>query len=78
MKQAIFSLSTEDGSSMKVEIEGSAMDIMNLIASAASEDPQIEMVLMMALMAIRDKRSGDVGEDELESLLSQLTPTAEA
>jgi len=68
---------TEDG--LHVEIEGGAMDLTNLIANAIHDSEEIEMVLTMALIAIKAKRAKDEGElDGLEHLFSNMRPKAQA
>ena len=69
---------TNDG--MQVEIEGGAMDLTNLLASAISESKDIEMVVTMALLAVKmkGKSSDDEDEDLLNELFSKSRPKAQA
>ena len=52
----------DNGDTISVKVEGSAMDLMNLFANAMVENDSIKKVIKMALMAI-DMREGDEGDD---------------
>ena len=67
----------DDG--MQVEIEGGAMDLTNLLASAISESKDIEMVVTMALLAVKMKgKDNDNDEDMLSKMMSSMRPKAQA
>ena len=64
---------------MHIEIEGGAMDLTNMIANVISDSEEIEMVLTMALIAVKAKKAKDEeGLDGLENLFSKMRPKAQA
>ena len=70
---------TGEEEGMHIEIEGGAMDLTNLIANAIHDSEEIEMVLTMALIAVKAKKAKDEGElDGLEHLFSNMRPKAQA
>jgi hypothetical protein len=53
----------DNGDTISVKVEGSAMDLMNLFANAMVENDSIKKVIKMALVAI-DMREGDEGQED--------------
>ena len=52
----------DNGDTISVKVEGSAMDLMNLFANAMVENDSIKKVIKMALMAI-DMTAENEGDD---------------
>lgn len=74
-----FCLHRNENDKLTVDVEGSAGDLTNLIASAIDSDPDLEMVVTLALMAVTAKRNnaGD-SMDALVEMFSKSRPTAQA
>jgi len=71
-----FCITSNNGEDLKVEIEGGAKDLTNILASVIDESEEIEMVVTMALLAVKMKQ--DNGEDMLSKMMSAIKPTAQA
>lgn len=69
---------TADGEDMSVEVEGGAKDLTSMLASVIEESEQIEMVVTMALLAVKMKQEEDNGEDMLAKMMSSIRPKAQA
>jgi len=75
-KMLKFCITSNNGEDMSVEIEGGAKDLTNLLATVISDSEEIEMVVTMALLAVKIKQ--DNGEDMLSKMMSAIKPTAQA
>lgn len=71
-----FCISSNNGEDMSVEIEGGARDLTNLLATVISDSEEIEMVVTMALLAVKMKQ--DNSDDMLSKMMSAIKPTAQA
>jgi len=69
---------TGKGDDVSVEIEGGAKDLTNILASVIDESEEIEMVVTMALLAVKMKQDQNNGEDMLSKMMSAIKPTAQA
>ena len=69
---------TEKGEGVNVEIEGRARDLTNLLATVISESEEIEMVITMALLAVKMKQDEGNSEDLLAKMMSAIKPVAQA
>ena len=69
---------TGKGEGMNVEIEGGARDLTNLLATVISESEEIEMVITMALLAVKMKQDEGNSEDLLAKMMSAIKPVAQA
>jgi hypothetical protein len=81
-EKLIFSLVGEE-SGMNVEIEGSAPDLINLLANAIDDNEDIKMVVSLALMAVQMKNKNEAGSEDgeegfLSELMANIKPTAQA
>lgn len=73
-----FCVTSNNGEDLSVEIEGGAKDLTNVLASVISESEEIEMVVTMALLAVKMKQDQDNGEDMLSKMMSAIKPVAQA
>ena len=73
-----FCVTSNNGEDLSVEIEGGAKDLTNVLASVISESEEIEMVVTMALLAVKMKQDQDNGEDMLSKMMSAIKPIAQA
>lgn len=73
-----FCVTSNNGEDLKVEIEGGAKDLTNVLASVISESEEIEMVVTMALLAVKMRQDQDNGEDMLSKMMSAIKPIAQA
>ena len=71
-----FCITSNDGEGMSVEIEGGAKDLTNMLATVISDSEEIEMVVTMALLAVKMKQ--DNSEDMLSKMMSAIKPVAQA
>jgi hypothetical protein len=71
-----FCISSNNGEDLKVEIEGGAKDLTNVLASVIAESEEIEMVVTMALLAVKMKQ--DNSDDMLSKMMSAIKPIAQA
>ena len=77
-KMLKFCITSNNGEDMSVEIEGGAKDLTNLLATVISDSEEIEMVVTMALLAVKMKQDQNNGEDMLSKMMSAIKPTAQA
>jgi DNA-directed RNA polymerase subunit L len=75
-KMLKFCITSNNGEDMSVEIEGGAKDLTNLLATVISDSEEIEMVVTMALLAVKIKQ--DNSEDMLSKMMSAIKPVAQA
>lgn len=75
-KMLKFCITSNNGEDMSVEIEGGAKDLTNLLATVISDSEEIEMVVTMALLAVKMKQ--DNSEDMLSKMMSAIKPVAQA
>jgi hypothetical protein len=73
-----FCISSNNGEDLSVEIEGSAKDLTNVLASVIAESEEIEMVVTMALLAVKMKQDKEGDNDMLSKMMSAVKPTAQA
>ena len=73
-----FCVTSNNGEDLSVEIEGGAKDLTNVLASVISESEEIEMVVTMALLAVKMKQDQNNGEDMLSKMMSAIKPVAQA
>lgn len=73
-----FCISSNNGEDLKVEIEGGAKDLTNVLASVIAESEEIEMVVTMALLAVKMQQDQNNGEDMLSKMMSAVQPKAQA
>jgi len=72
---------TEVDDSIKLEVEGSLKDLVNLVANTIDENEDIERILALAFVAVqikREKDNGDEDDDNLTELLGKFKPRAQA
>ena len=77
-KMLKFCITSNNGEDMSVEIEGGAKDLTNLLATVISDSEEIEMVVTMALLAVKMKQDQNNGEDMLSKMMSAVKPKAQA
>ena len=77
-KMLKFCITSNNGEDLSVEIEGGAKDLTNILASVISESEEIEMVVTMALLAVKMKQDQDNEEDMLSKMMSAIKPVAQA
>ena len=75
-KMLKFCITSNNGEDMSVEIEGGAKDLTNILATVISDSEEIEMVVTMALLAVKIKQ--DNSEDMLSKMMSAIKPVAQA
>ena len=73
-----FCITSSNGDDLSVEIEGGAQDLTNMLASVIDESEQIEMVVTMALLAVKMKQDKSSDEDFLSKMMSAVRPKAQA
>ena len=73
-----FCISSSNGEDLSVEIEGGAQNLTNMLASVIDESEQIEMVVTMALLAVKMKQDKSSDEDFLSKMMSAVRPKAQA
>jgi hypothetical protein len=73
-----FCISSNNGEDLSVEIEGGAKDLTNVLASVIAESEEIEMVVTMALLAVKMKQDKEGDNDMLSKMMSAVKPIAQA
>ena len=73
-----FCITSNNGEDISVEIEGGSKDLTNLLATVIAESEQIEMVVTMALLAVKMQQDQNNGEDMLSKMMSAVQPKAQA
>jgi hypothetical protein len=73
-----FCISSNNGEDLSVEIEGGAKDLTNVLASVIAESEEIEMVVTMALLAVKMQQDKEGDNDMLSKMMSAVKPTAQA
>ena len=73
-----FCISSTNGDDLSVEIEGGAKDLTNILASVIDESEEIEMVVTMALLAVKMKQEKGSESDLLSKMMSAVRPKAQA
>ena len=73
-----FCITSNNGEDSSVEIEGGAKDLTNMLATVISDSEEIEMVVTMALLAVKMKQDQNNGEDMLSKMMSAIKPVAQA
>jgi len=77
-KMLKFCITSNNGEDLSVEIEGGAKDLTNILATVISDSEEIEMVVTMALLAVKMKQDQNNGEDMLSKMMSAIKPVAQA
>jgi hypothetical protein len=78
MSNKVKFLAEEIDSKIKIEVEGSVKDLVNLIASAIDDSEDIERIFMLAFLAVKAASSENDEDDNLNEILSKMKPTAQA
>ena len=73
-----FCISSNNGEDLSVEIVGGAKDLTNVLASVIAESEEIEMVVTMALLAVKMQQDKEGDNDMLSKMMSAVKPTAQA
>ena len=73
-----FCISSNNGEDLSVEIEGGAKDLTNVLASVIAESEEIEMVVTMALLAVKMQQDKEGDNDMLSKMMSAVKPIAQA
>jgi hypothetical protein len=73
-----FCITSNNGEDLSVEIEGGARELTNVLASVISESEEIEMVITMALLAVKMQQDQTNGDDMLSKMMGVIKPTAQA
>jgi hypothetical protein len=73
-----FCISSNNGEDLSVEIEGGAKDLTNVLASVIAESEEIEMVVTMALLAVKMQQDKEGDNDMLSKMMSAVKQTAQA
>jgi len=66
------------GDELNVEIEGSRMDIITVLATVMDESEDLQMMVEIALAAVKSKSAGEVTDEEIIERLSKIKPIAQA
>jgi hypothetical protein len=66
------------GDELSVEIEGSRMDIITVLATVMDESEDLQMMVEIALAAVKAKSAGEVTDEEIIERLSKIKPIAQA
>jgi len=66
------------GDELSVEIEGSRMDIITVLATVMDESEDLQMMVEIALAAVKSKSAGEVTDEEIIERLSKIKPIAQA
>jgi len=78
MSNKVKFLAEEIDGKIKIEVEGSVKDLVNLIASAIDDSEDIERIFMLAFLAVKAANSENDEDDNLNEILSKMKPKAEA
>ena len=79
MSKVIFSLSESKNGDIKVQIEGTGKELINLLASAIDESDDVKEVVELALLAVNLKaKAEDENEGFLNEMFSKMKATAQA
>lgn len=78
MSNKVKFLAEEIDGKIKIEVEGSVKDLVNLIASAIDDSEDIERIFMLAFLAVKAANSENNEDDNLNEILSKMKPKAEA
>jgi len=73
-----FCITSNNGEDISVEIEGGSKDLTNLLATVIAESEQIEMVVTMALLAVKMQQDKSGEDDMLSRVMSSIKPKAQA
>ena len=60
------------GDELSVEIEGSRMDIITVLATVMDESEDLQMMVEIALAAVKAKSAGEVTDEEIIERLSKI------
>ena len=76
-ERVIFSLTTDE-KGIKVEIEGTGRELINLLANAIDDSDEVKDVIKMALLAVELKNRNENDEDFLSEMFSKIKASAQA
>jgi hypothetical protein len=78
MSNKVKFLAEEIDGKIKIEVEGSLKDLVNLIASAIDDNEDIERIFMLSFLAVKAANSETDNGDDLTDILSKIKPVAQA
>ena len=78
MSNKVKFLAEEIDGKIKIEVEGSLKDLVNLIASAIDDNEDIERIFMLSFLAVKVANSETDNDDDLTDILSKIIPVAQA
>jgi hypothetical protein len=73
-----FCIISNNGEDVSVEIEGGSKDLTNLLATVIAESEEIEMIVTMALLAVKMQQDKSGEDDMLSRVMSSIKPKAQA
>ena len=73
-----FCITSNNGEDVNVEIEGGSKDLTNLLATVIAESEEIEMIVTMALLAVKMQQDKSGEDDMLSRVMSSIKPKAQA
>jgi hypothetical protein len=73
-----FCIISNNGEDVSVEIEGGSKDLTNLLATVIAESEEIEMIVTMALLAVKMQQDTSGEDDMLSRVMSSIKPKAQA
>jgi hypothetical protein len=73
-----FCITSNNGEDVSVEIEGGSKDLTNLLATVIAESEEIEMIVTMALLAVKMQQDKSGEDDMLSRVMSSIKPKAQA
>ena len=78
MSNKVKFLAEEIDGKIKIEVEGSLKDLVNLIASAIDDNEDIERIFMLSFLAVKAATFETDNDDDLTDILSKIKPVAQA
>ena len=78
MSNKVKFLAEEIDGKIKIEVEGSLKDLVNLIASAIDDNEDIERLFMLSFLAVKATNAETDNNDDLTDILSKIKPIAQA
>ena len=78
MSLPFFTVRKTEENQIHVECEGSGGELMNLFANVMNDNDDIKEVIVMALMALEMRASGDEADEAIAEALGENPPTAQA
>ena len=62
---AYFRVSEQEGGKLELDVQGKLSTIASLIASAMSDDPEIEKAVVLALMAVEHRKAEEANKAQM-------------